>query len=96
MIDQPNIQFQAVKNMIFQCVKKKFTCCLDDEASAHNDFVQKCFDEWDVHNKVDIQFLRKVVKEISVEKDGGISVTLINKARINGRGVTDAISCTDK
>ena len=95
MIDQSNIQFQTVKNMIFQCVKKKFSCCLDDEAYAHNGFVKKCFEEWDIRNEIDIQFLEKVVKEILVEKDGGITVTLINKARIYGRGITDANSCAD-
>lgn len=85
LIDQPNVQFQAVKKLIFQCAEKKFMCCSDNMADAHTRYIQQCFAEWEVSDTLNVAFMNKVAEQISLEKDGAVTITLINKAEIKGR-----------
>lgn len=84
MIDQSNVQFTAVKKLIFQCVEKKFICCTENKSEVYTDYVLKCFDEWNPVDGVDIDFMRKVVDRVFLEKDGSVIIKMINEAEIKG------------
>ena len=84
-MDQPNVQFQAVKKLILQCAEKRFLCCSDNKADAHTEYVCRCFAAREVSGSLDIVFMQKVVDGMALEKDGSIIITLINRAQIKGR-----------
>lgn len=84
-MDQPNVQFQAVKKLILQCAEKRFLCCSDNKADAHTEYVCQCFAAREVSGSLDIAFMQKVVDGMALEKDGSIIITLINRAQIKGR-----------
>ena len=90
LMDQTDIQFQTLKKLILQCADMKFQCCSDDQADAHTEYVQRCFVEWSAGASLDVEFMKRVVNHIALNKDGTVTITLINKAEITGRRSHDA------
>ena len=90
LMDQPAVQFQTLKKLILQCTDMKFQCCSDNLADAHTEYVQRCFDEWSSDASLDVEFMKKVIDHIALNKDGTVRITLINKAEITGRRSHDA------
>ena len=90
LMDQSDIQFQTLKKLILQCADMKFQCCSDNRADAHTEYVQRCFVEWSAGASLDVEFMKKVVDHIALNKDGTVTITLINKAEITGRRSHDA------
>ena len=90
LMDQSDIQFQTLKKLILQCADTKFQCCTDNQADAHTEYVQLCFAEWGADASLDVEFLKRVVDHIALNKDGTVTITLINKAEITGRRSHDA------
>lgn len=85
LMDQPNIQFPAIMKLIFQCAETKFAFCLDNMSDAHTEYILQCFAKKKVDGTFDIEFMKKVVDTILLEKDGSVTIILINKAQITGR-----------
>lgn len=85
LLDQSDIQFQIVKNLIFKCAERKFLCCADNSVDMHSTYVQKCFAEWVEDDVLDVVLMKKVVNKILLEKNGSVTVILINGSIINGR-----------
>lgn len=90
LMDQTDIQFQTLKKLILQCADMKFQCCSDNRGDAHTEYVQQCFAEWGADASLDVEFLKRVVDHIALNKDGTVTITLINKAEITGRRSHDA------
>ena len=90
LMDQSDIQFQMLKKLILQCADMKFQCCSDNRGDAHTEYVQQCFAEWGADASLDVEFLKRVVDHIALNKDGTVTITLINKAEITGRRSHDA------
>ncbi len=84
LTEQANVQFGAVKKLIFEIAEMKFSCC-EDDFSAHTEYIKQNFSEWNNTEELDMELMKKTVERISVEKDGSIAVTLINKAKVKGR-----------
>lgn len=85
LMEQSDVQFQAVKMLIFQCAEKKFLCCSDNKANSHTEYIQECIAKQDESDILNVEFMKKIIEGISLEKDGTITITLINKALIKGR-----------
>ena len=85
LTEQKNVQFGTVKKLIFEIAEMKFSCC-EDDFSVHTEYVGRKFSEWDNTEMLDVKLMKKTVEHISVEKDGSIAVTLINKAKVKGKG----------
>ena len=84
LMDQSNVQFQAVKKLILQCVEMKFECCSENKSESHTVYIKECLERWNVDEAV-LPLMKKIVDTISLEKDGSITITLINQAKIIGR-----------
>ena len=54
--------------------------------SAHTEYVWRKLSEWDNREALDVGLMKKTIDRISVEKDGSIAITLINKAKLKGKG----------
>ena len=85
LMDQSDIQFQMLKKLIIQCADMKFQCCSDNRGDAHTEYVQQCFAEWGADASLDVEFMKRVVDHVALNKDGTVTITLINKAEITGR-----------
>ena len=60
-------------------------CCADNSVDMHSTYVQKCFAEWVEDDVLDVVLMKKVVNKILLEKNGSVTVILINGSIINGR-----------
>lgn len=85
LLEQPDVQFNTMKKMIFRCVEMKFACCSYDEGIAHSEYINNSLEEWESTHKINVSLLKNIVKDMELEKEGTISITLINNARICGR-----------
>ena len=85
LTEQGSVQFGAVKKLIFEIAEMKFSCC-EYDFSAHTEYLGRKFSEWNNTEALDVKLMKKTVEHISVEKDGSIAVTLINKAKVKGKG----------
>lgn len=85
LMDQTDVQFQVLKTMILQCASMKFQCCFDNPSNTYSDYVRKCFAERKAGSSLDVEFMKKVSRDVLLEKDGSVTVTLINGAQITGR-----------
>lgn len=83
LMDQSNVQFQAVKKLILQCVEMKFECCSENKSESHTVYIKEGLKRWNTDEAV-LPLMKKIVDAISLEKDGSITITLINQAKIIG------------
>lgn len=83
LMDQSNVQFQAVKKLILQCVEMKFVCCSENKSESHTVYIKEGLKRWNTDEAV-LPLMKKIVDAISLEKDGSITITLINQAKIIG------------
>ena len=84
LMDQSNVQFQTVKKLILQCVEMKFECCSENKSESHTVYIKESLERWDT-DEAALSLMKKIVDTISLEKDGSITITLINQAKIIGR-----------
>ena len=78
-----NVQFQAVKKLILQCVEMKFVCCSENKSESHTVYIKEGLKRWNTDEAV-LPLMKKIVDAISLEKDGSITITLINQTKIIG------------
>ena len=83
LMDQSNVQFQAVKKLILQCVEMKFECCSENKSESYTVYIKEGLKRWNTDEAV-LPLMKKIVDAISLEKDGSITITLINQAKIIG------------
>ena len=85
LMDKADVQFEMVKELIFQCAASKFVDCPDNDVKAHNDYVRRMFEERAPFELFDVVFWKNIVEKIAVARDGSVVITFINKAEIKGR-----------
>lgn len=84
IIDQPEIKFESIKEMILKLAEIKFGCCVENKSKSHTEYVIGCFEQWKPNDLIDIDFMNKIVECVLLEQDGSITVKLINDKKIKG------------
>ena len=70
-------------NCLLQCVEMKFECCSENKSESHTVYIKEGLKRWNTDEAV-LSLMKKIVDAISLEKDGSITITLINQAKIIG------------
>ena len=69
--------------MALQCVEMKFECCGENKSESYTVYIKEGLKRWNTDEAV-LPLMKKIVDAISLEKDGSITITLINQAKIIG------------
>ena len=62
----------------------KFECCSENKSESHTVYIKESLERWNTDEAV-FPLMEKIVDTISLEKDGSITITLINQGKIIGR-----------
>lgn len=90
MSNAPNIEFNVVKKLIFECANLKFQSCKENLYSVYNDKVKAVIDSAREDDDL-IKFL-EVISSVTVNNDGSLLVKLKDGIEIGNKEVDDASS----
>ena len=93
MSNAPNIDFNVVKKLIFECANLKFQSCKENLYSVYNDKVKKVIDSATEDDDL-IKFL-EIISSVIVNSDGSLSLRLKDGIEIGNKEVDDASSEKD-
>ena len=93
MSNAPNIDFNVVKKLIFECANLKFQSCKENLYSVYNDKVKKVIDSATEDDDL-IKFL-EIISSVIVNSDGSLSLRLKDGTEIGNKEVDDASSEKD-
>lgn len=93
MSNAPNIDFNVVKKLIFECANLKFQSCKENLYSVYNDKVEKVIDSATEDDDL-IKFL-EIISSVIVNSDGSLSLRLKDGTEIGNKEVDDARSEKD-
>ena len=93
MSNAPNIDFNVVKKLIFECANLKFQSCKENLYSVYNDKVKKVIDSATEDDDL-IKFL-EIILSVIVNSDGSLSLKLKDGTEIGNKEVDDASSEKD-
>lgn len=93
MSNAPNIDFNVVKKLIFECANLKFQSCKENLYSVYNDKVKKIIDSATEDDDL-IKFL-EIISSVIVNSDGSLSLRLKDGTEIGNKEVDDASSEKD-
>lgn len=93
MSNAPNIDFNVVKKLIFECANLKFQSCKENLYSVYNDKVKKVIDSATEDDDL-IKFL-EIILSVIVNSDGSLSLRLKDGTEIGNKEVDDASSEKD-
>lgn len=93
MSNAPNIDFNVVKKLIFECANLKFQSCKENLYSVYNDKVQAVIDSATEDDDL-IKFL-EVISSVTVNSDGSLLIRLKDGTEIGNKEVDDASSKKD-
>lgn len=93
MSNAPNIDFNVVKKLIFECANLKFQSCKENLYSVYNDKVKAVIDSAMEDDDL-IKFL-EVISSVIVNSDGSLSLRLKDGTEIGNKEVDDASSEKD-
>ena len=93
MSNAPNIDFNVVKKLIFECANLKFQSCKENLYSVYNDKVKKVIDSVTEDDDL-IKFL-EIISSVIVNSDGSFSLRLNDGTEIGNKEVDDASSEKD-
>lgn len=93
MSNAPNIDFNIVKKLIFECANLKFQSCKENLYSVYNDKVKAVIDSAMEDDDL-IKFL-EVISSVIVNSDGSLSLRLKDGIEIGNKEVDDASSEKD-
>ena len=82
----PSPSFKAGKKLILECASLKFQACRENKGASYTNRILQLTK----NKKYDIDYISDVVSKIIVEKDGTVTVAMINGAKISNREVNDA------
>lgn len=85
MSEQLCIGFETVSKAILECANAKFLCCREDTARTYNDYVIQAVESLENTEIINSDFTARIITSIFIHKDGGVTVSLINGAKIKGR-----------
>lgn len=91
MTDKP-VSFNSVKQVIFKTATKKFDCCTENESIYTSYVLEKTIEAYQ-QKTVDIDYLKKVIRKVFVNKDGSIKVQFLNGAVIESKKEGDEQIC---
>lgn len=93
MSNAPNIDFNFVKKLIFECANLKFQSCKENLYSVYNDKVKKVIDSATEDDDL-IKFL-EIISSVIVNSDGSLSLRLKDGTEIGNKEMDDASSEKD-
>ena len=85
LMDQPKISFSAVSRSIMQGAKVRFNCCEFDDGELTEELKYE-ISQFSIGEKVDCKTIKKYIKQVTIQPDGGIITVFINNAEITNGG----------
>ena len=85
LMDQPKISFSAVSKSILQGAKVRFNCCEFDDGELTEELKYE-ISQLSIDEKVDCKTMKKFIKQVTIQPDGGITTVFINNAEITNGG----------
>lgn len=89
MIEQKNPQFLPIKKVVFECAQRKFDCCRLDYSKAVTEALIGYVKGLSAMETLDFELLKKFVTDMTVNKDGGLSVRFLNRRTVSEKEDTD-------
>lgn len=81
-----NPSFMAGKKLILECASLKFQACRENKGASYTNRILQLTN----NKKYGIDYISDTVSEIIIEKDGAVTVEMINGAKISSREVDNA------
>ena len=89
MSGTPNVEFNVVKKLIFECANLKFQSCKENVYSVYNDTVEAVVES--ITDKEDnLVKLLEVISEITINKDGSLIVKLKDGTEMSNKEAENA------
>ena len=85
LMEQPKISFSAVSKSILQGAKVRFNCCEFDDGELTEELKDE-ISQLSIDEKVDCKTMKKYIKQVTIQPDGGIATVFINNAEITNGG----------
>ena len=85
MMEQTGIEFGVISKMALQCVAHKYECCPYDKSLALTEALMEKFRSMPMLSELDNDLVRTTVKQISINRDGSLTVEFINGAEITSQ-----------
>lgn len=89
ILDQAEVQFSPVKQMIFDLTSAKFDCCHLDNSGAYTDLLMDYLRERPLMEQIELDLLKQTVSDITVKKDGEIAIRFVNEKEISSETEED-------
>ena len=80
--EQPGVEFAVLSKMILKNVEYKFECCPLDRSKAMTDALMDKYRNLPKITELDEMLIRETVDKISVNRNGSLTITFINHAKI--------------
>ena len=85
MMEQSGIEFGVISKMALQCVAHKYECCPYDKSLALTEALIEKFGSMPMLSELDSDLVRTTITQISINRDGTLTVEFINGAEITSR-----------
>jgi len=83
LMDNPDIDYDRVKNAIIELAQLKYNCCSYDEVPQKTELLMKTLSNIKQQNSLDIELLMRCAKHITVSHNATIGLELINGVKLN-------------
>ena len=80
--EQPGVEFAVLSKMVLKNVEYKFECCPLDRSQAMTDALMDKYRNLPQITELDEVLIRETVDKISVNRNGSLTITFINHAKI--------------
>lgn len=90
MIDQ-GTEFGAVVKLVTECAESKYSCCQDAVNPALTKVLKDYIMQQGVQSQIELDFLRKAVKRITISMDGTIKIHFANDAEVSNQSMKGEI-----
>ena len=85
MLEQSGIEFGVISKMALQCVAHKYECCPYDKSLALTEALIEKFGSIPMLSELDSDLVRTTITQISINRDGTLTVAFINGAEITSQ-----------
>lgn len=83
LMDNPDIDYDRVKNAIIELAQLKYNCCSYDDVPQKTEFLRELLSDIKQQNTLDIKLLMKCAKNITVSHNATIGLEIINGVKLN-------------
>lgn len=80
--EQTGVEFGVLSKMVLKCVEYKYECCPLDRSRAMTEALMEKYHNMPSMNELDVTLIRETILKIAVNRDGTLTVTFINHAKV--------------